>query len=367
MEKGKSPFRPAAMSSKFPSGEPWVTAWLVALTLAVAAMVSVGGVVRLTGSGLSMAEWRPLTGWLPPLSDTEWQRVFGLYRETPEYRTINAGMDLAGFRAIFWWEYAHRVMGRLLGVLFVLPLLAFWATGRLPRPVRPRLLMLLALGTLQGGVGWWMVRSGLVDRPEVSAARLAVHLGLALAIFSLLLWTVLERTAPREGRVRPNAWGPLVLIAVTILSGALVAGNDGGLIHNSFPLVNGALWPDDYATGAGLLSDAISSPVATQMHHRVMATATTVAVAAVWVLSGGPGSGLPNHMLLAATGLQAGLGVLTLLSVADPTLSILHQAGAVLLLSAALWRTHSTRAPVGACRQRKFVPTHPPPVDAGRG
>lgn len=355
------------MSSKFPSGAPWVTAWLVVLAVAVAAMVSVGGIVRLTGSGLSMAEWRPLTGWLPPLSDMEWQRVFGLYRQTPEYRTINAGMDLAGFRAIFWWEYAHRVMGRLLGVLFVLPLIAFWATGRLPRPVRPRLLMLLALGALQGAVGWWMVRSGLVDRPDVSAARLAVHLGLALAIFSLLLWTVLERTAPREGRVRPGAWGLLALIAVTILSGALVAGTGGGLIYNSFPLVNGALWPDDYASGAGPLPDAISSPVATQMHHRVMATATTVAVAAVWVLSGGPGAGPPNHMLLAATGLQAGLGILTLLSAADPTLSVLHQAGAVLLLSAALWRTYSARAPAADRRRGGPVPAHPPSVGAGRG
>ena len=331
------------MSSKPLPGEPWVVAWLVALAVAVAVMVSVGGIVRLTGSGLSMAEWRPLTGWLPPLSDAEWRRVFDLYRQTPEYRTVNAGMDLAGFRAIFWWEYAHRVLGRLLGLLFVLPLLAFWAKGWLPRPIRPRLLALFALGALQGGVGWWMVRSGLVDRPEVSAARLAVHLGLALAIFSLLVWTVLERTAPKDGRVRPSAWGPLALIAVTILSGALVAGNDGGLIHNSFPLINGALWPDDYATGSGLLADAISSPVAAQMHHRALATATTVAVAAVWVLSGGPGSGVPNHVLLAATALQAGLGVMTLLSVADPPLAILHQAGAVLLLTAALWRTHSTR------------------------
>ena len=318
-----------------------VTVWLLFMACAVAAMVSIGGITRLTESGLSMVEWRPLVGWLPPLSETEWQRVFALYRETPEFRQVNFSIDLEGFRQIFWWEYAHRLWGRLLGVFFAVPLAWFWLRGRLDRRLRARLLLLLALGALQGLIGWWMVRSGLADRPDVSAARLAVHLGMALVIFALIVWTLLDRIRPQEGRRSLPSWLLLGLIAVAIVSGALVAGNNGGLIYNSFPLMDGALLPADYRSGPSWAADALENPVAAQFHHRWLAVAALLAVVAAWLRAGGLRAGVAEHLLLAAVLLQAGLGLATLLAVVPLGLAALHQLGAVLLLAAALFRTHA--------------------------
>ncbi len=318
-----------------------VTVWLLFMACAVAAMVSIGGITRLTESGLSMVEWRPLVGWLPPLSEAEWQRVFALYRETPEFRQVNFSIDLEGFRQIFWWEYAHRLWGRLLGVFFAVPLAWFWLRGRLDRRLRARLLLLLALGALQGLIGWWMVRSGLADRPDVSAARLAVHLGMALVIFALLVWTLLDRVRPQGGRRSLPSWLLLGLIAVAIVSGALVAGNNGGLIYNSFPLMDGALLPADYRSGPSWAADALENPVAAQFHHRWLAVAALLAVVAAWLRAGGLRAGVAEHLLLAAVLLQAGLGLATLLAVVPLGLAALHQLGAVLLLAAALFRTHA--------------------------
>ena len=322
-----------------------VTVWLLFMACAVAAMVSIGGVTRLTGSGLSMVEWRPLIGWLPPLSEAEWQRIFALYRETPEFRQVNFAIDLDGFRAIFWWEYVHRLWGRLLGVFFAVPLVWFWLKGRIDRPLRPRLALLLALGALQGLVGWWMVRSGLADRPDVSAARLAVHLGLALLIFALLVWTALDRIRPQAGARAQSAWLLLGLIAAAIASGALVAGTDGGLIYNSFPLMGGELVPPDYRSDRSWVADALENPVAAQLHHRLLALAALLAVAAAWLRAGGRQAGTAEHILLAAVLLQAGLGLAALLAVVPPGLAALHQFGAVLLLAAALLRTHGAIVP----------------------
>lgn len=318
-----------------------VTVWLLFMACAVAAMVSIGGITRLTESGLSMVEWRPLVGWLPPLSEAEWQRVFALYRETPEFRQVNFSIDLEGFRQIFWWEYAHRLWGRLLGVFFAVPLAWFWLRGRLDRRLRARLLLLLALGALQGLIGWWMVRSGLADRPDVSAARLAVHLGMALVIFALLVWTLLDRVRPQEGRRSLPSWLLLGLITVAIVSGALVAGNNGGLIYNSFPLMDGALVPADYRSGPSWAADALENPVAAQFHHRWLAVAALLAVVAAWLRAGGLRAGVAEHLLLAAVLVQAGLGLATLLAVVPLGLAALHQLGAVLLLAAALFRTHA--------------------------
>ena len=317
-----------------------VTVWLVFMACAVAAMVSIGGITRLTESGLSMVEWRPLIGWLPPLSEAEWQRVFALYRETPEFRQVNFSIDLDGFRAIFWWEYVHRLWGRLLGVFFILPLVWFWLRGRIDRALGPRLALLLALGALQGLIGWWMVRSGLADRPDVSAARLAVHLGMALLIFALLVWTVLGRIRPQAGSRPLSAWLLLGLIALAIVSGALVAGNNGGLIYNTFPLMGGELVPADYRSEPGWIADALENPVAAQFHHRLLAVAALLAVVAAWLRAGAFRARTGEHLLLAAALLQAGLGLATLLAVVPLGLAALHQFGAVLLLAAALVRTH---------------------------
>ena len=322
-----------------------VTAWLLLMACAVAAMVSIGGITRLTESGLSMVEWRPLIGWLPPLSEAEWQRIFALYRETPEFRQVNFAIDLDGFRAIFWWEYVHRLWGRLLGVFFVLPLAWFWLRGRIDRPLRPRLALLLALGALQGLVGWWMVQSGLADRPDVSATRLAVHLGMALLIFALLVWTVLDRIRPRAGPRPLSAWLLLGLVAAAIASGALVAGTNGGLIYNSVPLMGGELVPPDYRSDRSWVADALENPVAAQLHHRILALAAVLGVAAAWLRAGCLRAGGSEHLLLAAVLLQAGLGVAALLAVVPLGLAALHQFGAVLLLAAALLRTHGAVRP----------------------
>ena len=318
-----------------------VTVWLLFMACAVAAMVSIGGITRLTESGLSMVEWRPLIGWLPPLSEAEWQRVFALYRETPEFRQVNFSIDLEGFRQIFWWEYVHRLWGRLLGVFFAVPLAWFWLRGRVDRRLRLRLLLLLALGALQGLIGWWMVRSGLSDRPDVSAVRLAVHLGMALVIFALLVWTLLDRIRPQEGRRSRSSWLLLGLIGVAIVSGALVAGNNGGLIYNSFPLMDGALLPADYRSAPSWAADALENPAAAQFHHRWLAVAALLAVVAAWLRAGGRRARVAEHLLLAAVSLQAGLGLATLLAVVPLSLAALHQLGAVLLLAAALFRTHA--------------------------
>ncbi len=322
-----------------------VTVWLLFMAGAVAAMVSIGGITRLTESGLSMVEWRPLIGWLPPLSEAEWQRIFALYRETPEFRQVNFAIDLEGFRAIFWWEYVHRLWGRLLGLFFILPFAWFWLRGRIDRPLLPRLVLLLALGALQGLIGWWMVRSGLADRPDVSAARLAIHLGMALVIFALLLWTALDRMRPQPGARSPSAWLLLGLIGIAILSGALVAGNNGGLIYNSVPLMDGEFVPADYRSERSWLADALENPVTAQLHHRLLAMAVLLAVIAAWLRAGGVRAGAPEHVLLAAALLQFGLGVAALLAVAPLGLAALHQFGAVLLLTAALLRTHGAVVP----------------------
>ena len=322
-----------------------VTVWLLFMACAVAAMVSIGGITRLTESGLSMVEWRPLIGWLPPLSEAEWQRVFALYRQTPEFRQVNFGIDLDGFQTIFWWEYVHRLWGRLLGVFFAVPLAWFWFRGRIDRALRPRLLLLLALGALQGLVGWWMVQSGLADRPDVSAARLAVHLGMALVIFALLVWTALDRIRPQQGPRPLSAWVLLGLIGAAIASGALVAGNNGGLIYNSFPLMDGDLVPADYRSEATWVADALENPAAAQFNHRLLALAALLAVAAAWLGAGGLRAGTREHLLLAAVLFQAGLGLATLLAVAPLGLAALHQFAAMLLLTAALLRTHGVVVP----------------------
>ena len=215
-----------AQSQKF------VAYWLFFMASLVAIMVVIGGVTRLTGSGLSMVEWRPLMGTLPPLNAVEWQRVFDLYRASPEYRQLNYGMDLGEFKTIFFWEYFHRLWGRLIGLAFSLPFLFLLVTGRVPFGYHLRLTALLLLGGIQGIIGWWMVKSGLSENAAVSQYRLAVHLGTALLIFSLLIWTALDLLYQPSRWPRGHTMGSLILIAITILAGALVAGMDAGFLYN---------------------------------------------------------------------------------------------------------------------------------------
>ncbi|NNG04573.1 MAG: heme A synthase [Inquilinus sp.] len=313
----------------------------------VFAMAVIGAITRLTESGLSSVEWRPLSGALPPLSDAEWQRVFDLYRETPEYRLRNAGMELAAFKQIFFWEWFHRLWGRLIGLVFALPFLAFWATGRIARPLLPRLLGLLLLGALQGGLGWFMVLSGLVDQPAVSHYRLAAHLGLAIAIYALLLWQAWLLLFPADARARPahrlggHAVGALALLAATILWGAMVAGLDAGLAYNTWPLMGGTLLPPEAWSLQPQWLNFLDNTALVQFTHRWLAIATAAAVIALWWRARRPeippalrrGAGAAAAM----AGIQAGLGIATLLAQVPVWLGALHQGGALVLLGLLLW------------------------------
>ena len=246
--KASSPTAPAHAA-----GSPAVALWLFVCCALVFAMVVVGGVTRLTHSGLSIVEWQPIVGTLPPLSDAQWQETFAKYQLTPEYQQVNKGMSLAEFKGIFWWEYFHRLLGRLIGVVFLAPLLWFIARRDIPPGHAWKLFGIFVLGGLQGAMGWYMVKSGLVDDPRVSQFRLTAHLGLALAIFAAMFWVGLSLVHPRRATVASapqrsvRAWaiGVAALVSVMALSGGFVAGIRAGFAYNTFPLMNGHLVPPE--------------------------------------------------------------------------------------------------------------------------
>ncbi len=341
------------MTSFLKDGRSQVVAlWLIAVAAIVFTMVVVGGATRLTGSGLSITEWHPVSGVLPPLSNADWAKDFALYQATPQYRQVNAGMTLAEFRSIFWWEWFHRLLGRLAGLVFALPFFIMLALRRIPIRLIWRCAVLLALGGLQGLVGWWMVQSGLENRVAVAPERLATHLGLALILFCALLWTAMEAWSgqPRAKAARTGAWpaASMVFFAAVFfqcLLGALVAGNQAGLIDNDWPLMNGYLFPPDYARD-GLWATLAHSQAAVQFNHRMVAYAVVIAAVGV------AGSGLNSQLLMGqsrglalAVGmmavLQALLGVATLVTRVPLPLALVHQAGAAILLALAtalMWR-----------------------------
>ncbi|MDE0811392.1 MAG: COX15/CtaA family protein [Alphaproteobacteria bacterium] len=330
--------------------------WLFSVAGMVAIMVVIGGITRLTGSGLSMVEWRPLIGWLPPLSEEAWLRAFALYQNSPEYLKVNAWMGLDDFRQIFWWEYVHRLWGRLIGLAFVIPFAWLLISGRVRASLIPRLLILFVLGGLQGAVGWWMVKSGLVDDPAVSQYRLTAHLGIAFLILGALLWTGLS-LASREGCAVPrtfyrHALLVMVLVSVTVLVGAMVAGMHAGMIYNTFPLMAGGLLPPDYANLSPLWLNALENPAAIQFHHRVMAVVTVVIVMALLFRVARsdlpPQRRLPAHALAGAVLVQAALGITTLLFVVPIDLAAAHQAGAVGLFAVSIWVVHEYRGSISA-------------------
>ncbi len=325
--------------------------WLIGCCGLIFAMVVIGGITRLTESGLSITTWAPLGGAIPPLDHADWERLFAEYRLSPQYRKLNQGMSLDAFRTIFWWEYVHRLWGRLIGLAVLAPLLWFVATGRLERRLRLPLAAIFVLGGLQGVLGWWMVASGLRDVPWVSPYRLTAHLGLALVIYAAMLWIalgLLRRGAPEAApqAARRVALAIVALVFTTILAGGFVAGTDAGLIYNSFPWMGDGLIPPDYRHPAlGLLQNAFENHPAVQFHHRVLATATVIAISAFWLaMRGRTRSAGTRHaldLLLGMAFLQAGLGISTLLLVVPIPLAALHQAGAVALLTAALLAAHA--------------------------
>jgi heme a synthase len=330
-----------ALNSKYRA----VRVWLLVVAAMIAAMVLVGGATRLTESGLSIVEWKPVTGALPPLTQAQWDAAFAAYQTIPQYRQLNAGMSLAEFKTIFWWEWSHRLLGRVIGAVYLLPFLYFLWRGGMNGELKRRLWLIFGLGALQGAVGWWMVASGLSERTEVSQYRLATHLVLALLIFAAIVWTVRRLSGAQSpaGSMRLKATS-VVLLALTFVQlyfGALVAGLRAGLVYNTWPDIDGGFIP----SGARLWFDTpwwrnlFENALTVQFEHRMTAYALFALAAlhafdairsraAAPVVSGA-------LWLLGAIALQATLGVLTLLNQAPIALALSHQAAAIVVLTLA--------------------------------
>ena len=346
--------------------------WLYAVAALVLAMVLVGGATRLTESGLSITEWKPVMGTLPPLGESGWQAEFEKYRAIPQYRQLNAGMSLAQFKTIYWWEWAHRLLGRLIGVAFLLPFLLFLWRGWVEPALRAPLWFIFGLGALQGAVGWWMVASGLADRVEVSQYRLAMHLMLACVIYVALIWTAqrLDERRPfparlaAEGRagarIRFGAIGLLVLVLAEIYLGALVAGLRAGYVYNTWPLIDGSFVP----SASGLFFDTplwrnfFENTLTVQFDHRMTAYAIFICAllhaldVARTVKSGSARSGA--FVLAACVALQVALGVATLVWRVPLAVALAHQAAAVLVLTAAV--VHAANVTERRIRHSRFAP-----------
>jgi heme a synthase len=334
--------------------------WLIFVALLIAAMVLVGGATRLTESGLSIVEWKPVAGALPPLSQQQWNQAFDAYKTIPQYRELNAGMDLAEFKSIFWWEWSHRLLGRVIGVAYLLPFLWFLWRGALSADLRRRLWLIFGLGALQGAVGWWMVASGLSQRVEVSHYRLATHLVLALLIFASIVWT-LRRLAPlppllATARLKLASVALLVLTFIQLYLGALVAGLRAGKIYNTWPEIDGGLIP----AAARLFfatpwwRNLFDNTLTVQFEHRMTAYAL-LALALLHALDAtssraGAAAVRGAWWLVAAITLQAALGILTLLHQVPIPLALAHQAVAIVVLTLATLQAErlAARQPQGA-------------------
>jgi cytochrome c oxidase assembly protein subunit 15 len=323
-----------------------VARWLFAVAGLIFVMVVLGGLTRLTESGLSITEWAPIMGALPPLSEADWLVLYEKYKQSPQFRKVFPDLTLAGFKGIFWLEYLHRLLGRVIGLAYAVPLAWFWLRGRIPSGLKPRLMYLLVLGGLQGLLGWYMVASGLVDRPSVSHYRLAAHLGLALILYVAVLWTALGLVqrrvvpAPALGGRFAAAAG---LVAATVLYGAFVAGLDAGLVHNTFPLMGGRLIPDDLIAAEHGWRSVVEHRTAVQFVHRVLATAALLSALWLWLGARRGKRARAGLGVAAAAALQYALGIATLVALVPVWLGTLHQAGALVLITALTVYAHVAR------------------------
>jgi cytochrome c oxidase assembly protein subunit 15 len=336
-----------------------VAAWLFACCFFVFLIIVVGGVTRLTHSGLSIVEWQPLIGTIPPLSEADWLALFEKYKLTPEYRKVNFGMSLQAFKAIFWWEYIHRLIGRLIGLVFFVPLLWFALRRKIDEPLAWRLAGIFLLGGLQGAMGWYMVRSGLVDDPRVSHFRLTAHLGLAFLILAAMLWTALgllhrravgEADAPALTLRRTTALLVWIVFAV-VLTGGLVAGIRAGKAYNTFPLMNGHVVPPEILMLQPWWMNFFYNMATVQFDHRLGAWLLVLLIPILWWRSRAVDlhrrAALAFDLLLVTVCIQFALGIATVLLRVPPALGVAHQAGAVLLFTCAIWVAHETRARAG--------------------
>ena len=328
-----------------------VATWLLICCALVFAMVVLGGVTRLSGSGLSMVDWRPVTGLLPPLSDEGWEKTFAMYQQSPQFQKTNSNMDVDAFKGIFWLEYLHRLLGRLIGIVFFVPFVVFAVKRYISKSEWPKYSFMFVLGGLQGVLGWYMVKSGLVDNPHVSQYRLTAHLVAAFLIYAYMLWVALSLLHPRRSKNRHPWFGRAVavtaLVSVTVISGGFVAGLDAGKIFNSFPMMG------DYWIPPGVLAleptwrNFFDNPATVQLDHRFLAMTTFAIVVAFWV--GMRTTGLSQRtatalsMLLAVLFVQVSLGILTLINSVPLALASGHQAVAMLLFTASLYLSHCLR------------------------
>lgn len=327
-----------------------VAIWLLICCGLVFAMVVLGGFTRLTGSGLSMVDWRPLLGWLPPLGDAEWQRVFDMYQQSPEFQKVNSHMDVHAFKEIFWLEYLHRLLGRTIGLVFLLPFIFFYVKGHIKNAEMPKYLLMFVLGGAQGALGWYMVKSGLVDVPHVSQYRLTAHLVAAFTIYAFMFWVALGRLYPNDRK--SHAWAGkslalTALISLTVISGGFVAGMKAGKIYNTFPMM-GDYW---IPPGAWSLSpwwrNFFDNMITVQFDHRILAITTLLAIIVFFIKSRSaelPGrSQVAVKALLHTAILQVLLGISTLLLAVPVFLGAMHQAVAMLLFTVSLYVLHSLR------------------------
>ena len=331
-----------------------IAIWLLVVCALVFIMVVLGGVTRLTHSGLSIVEWKPLVGTIPPLTHADWLELFEKYKLTPEYQKVNIGMDLAGFQGIFWLEYFHRLLGRLIGLAFALPFVYFLVRRQIERTLAPKLWLLFALGAAQGLLGWLMVASGLVDMPRVSPYRLTAHLGLAILIYAAMLWVALGLLYPKAQAAEPVAALRRFGLAVTglvffiILTGGFVAGTHAGFAFNDWPFMHGWLVPEGLYALEPRWANLFENIATVQFNHRLVAYLLCLVIPAYWFVARRQRLETRTrtllHLLLAMLAAQVALGIATLLYVVPVSLAAAHQAGALVLLTLALLLNHRLRS-----------------------
>lgn len=337
------------------SGSRAVAIWLFVCAVMIFIMVIIGGVTRLTHSGLSMVEWKPVTGFLPPMTEQAWQETFEKYQQYPEFKIKNPNMDVSGFKSIFWLEFIHRVWGRSIGIVFFIPFMFFLLKKKLDSKLIPKLIIMFVLGGLQGALGWFMVKSGLSDRPDVSQYRLTAHLIFAFFLYGWIFWTALGLLFPQPHSLKQQSIdiykkfisALLFLLVIAIMSGGFVAGTDAGFIYNTFPLMGDTFIPKDLFAFDPLVKNFFENVVTIQFTHRVLTLLIFVSVIVFWFktlhLDLTSRTRIALHCLLATAILQVTLGITTLLFIVPVPLAASHQAGALILLTAMLWVRHEFR------------------------
>jgi len=327
-----------------------IAVWLLIVCALVYVMVVLGGVTRLTGSGLSMVDWKPVTGILPPIGEQEWLEEFAKYQQSPEFQKVNSQMDVHGFKSIFWLEYLHRLLGRTIGLVFLMPFLYFVSRGYIAAKETPKYAVMFVLGGLQGLLGWYMVKSGLVHDPHVSQYRLTAHLLAAFAVYSYMFWVAMTLLFP--GEVKKHAWygkslALTALIVVTVISGGFVAGLKAGKIYNTFPMMGENWIPPGLTSMQPLWRNLFDNTTTVQFDHRILAITTFVLIILFWFrirkTEMSRRAAVATNALLHTATLQIVLGISTLLMAVPIFLGAAHQAIAMLLFTIALFLTHSLR------------------------